>query len=91
MEDFTPGSIIIQTVTKPRFYPRCCPFLMTIIPVINCMCACVRTSAEDDNFPREGGGCVYLIMLFSLRVFFIFMFWFVRENIIPGNLGFAKY
>ena len=22
------------------------------------MCACIRTSAEDDNFLREGGGCV---------------------------------
>ena len=22
---------------------------------------CVRTSAEDDTFPREGRGCVYLI------------------------------
>ena len=25
----------IQTVTKPRFYPRLCQFLMKIIPVIN--------------------------------------------------------
>ena len=22
------------------------------------MCACIRTSAEDDNFLREGGRCV---------------------------------
>ena len=29
---------------------------MKIIPVINY--ACIRTSAEDDNFPREGGGYV---------------------------------
>ena len=45
-------------------------------------------SAEDDNFPREGGGCVYVMILFNLRVF---MYWFVRENIVPGNFGFARY
>ena len=59
---------------------------MKIIPVINCVCAWVRTSAEDDNFPREGEGNVYLMILFES-----FMFWFVRENIIPGNFGFARY
>ena len=37
--------------------------LMKIITVVNCVCACVRTSAEDDNFLKEGGGCVYLIIL----------------------------
>ena len=29
---------------------------MKFIPVINCVYTCVRTSAEEDNFPREGGG-----------------------------------
>ena len=43
---------------KPHFYPQLCQFLMTIIPVINSVCACIRMSAEDDNFPREGEGCV---------------------------------
>ena len=27
----------IQTVIKPRFYPRLCQFLMKVIPVINCV------------------------------------------------------
>ena len=61
---------------------------MKITPVINCVCACVGTSAEDDNFTREDGGRVYLMIVFNLRVF---MFWFVRENIIPGTFGFARY
>ena len=36
------------------------------------MCACVRTSAEDDNFPRRGGGggCVYLTIVFNLSLGF---------------------
>ena len=41
-----------------------------------------------DNFPTEGGGCVYVLVFIYLRVF---MFWFVRENAIPGNFGFASY
>ena len=45
-----------QTIIKPRFYLRLCQFLTKIIPVINCVCACVRTSPEDDNFPRGGAG-----------------------------------
>ena len=61
---------------------------MKSIPVINRASACVRTSTEDDNFAREGAGCMYLLILFNLKVF---MFWFGRENIIPGNLGFARY
>ena len=63
---------------------------MRIITVINRVRACVRTSAKDGNFPRKGGGCVYLMILFNLRVF---MFWFVRDsdNIIPGNFGYAGY
>ena len=51
------------------------------------MCACVKTSVEDDSFVRGGWGCVNLmIFLFNLIVF---MFWFDREGIIPGNFGFA--
>ena len=51
----------IQTVIRSRFYPRLCRFLMKIITVINLVCACVKTSAEDDDFQslskrdREGG------------------------------------
>ena len=48
----------MQTIIKPRFYPQLCQFLMTIIPVINSVGACIRMSAEDDNFLREGEGCV---------------------------------
>ena len=65
----------IQTVIKPRLYPRPCQFLMKIIPVIKCVCACVRTSAEEDNCPREGGGCVYLM---------IFLFYFLSESLCFG-------
>ena len=61
---------------------------MRIITVINRVRACVRTSAKDDNFPRKGGGCVYLMILFNLRNFTL---WFVRGNIIPGKFGFASY
>ena len=50
------------------------------------MCACVKTSAEDDNFLSERWVCVNLMILFNLRVY---KFWFVRESIIPGNFGFA--
>ena len=51
------------------------------------MCACVKTSVEDDNFLREGCECVKLVIFFfNLRVF---TFWFDRESIIPGNFGFA--
>ena len=72
------------------FLPSAGQFLMKIITVVNRVCACVRTSAEDDNFPKkgEGGGGLYLMILFNLRVF---MFWFVRDNNISGNLGFARY
>ena len=54
---------------KPRFYPQLFQFLMKIITVINRVCAYVRTSAEDDNFPREGRGAVYIMILFNVRVF----------------------
>ena len=48
-----------RTYTNSRVYPRLCQLVMTNIPAINCVCACVILSAEDDNFPRgagEGGG-----------------------------------
>ena len=51
----------IQTVIRPRSYPLLCQFLTKIIIVINLVCACVKTSAEDDDFQslskrdREGG------------------------------------
>ena len=51
-------------------------------------CACVRTSAEDDDFQREGGVCVHLMILSNLRGF---MFWSARYNIIAGQFGFARY
>ena len=47
---------------KASFYPRLCQFLMKIIPVINCVCACAKTSVEVDNFLREGWGCVNLMI-----------------------------
>ena len=50
---------------------------MKIIPVINGVYACVKTSVEDDSFLREG-------LLFTLRVF---MFWIDRESIILGNFA----
>ena len=75
---------------KASFYPRLCQFLTTVIAVINCVCACVILSAEDDNFPRGagrggggGGGGTYFYLSF--------WFWFVREYIIPGKFGFAGY
>ena len=107
----------IQTVIKPCFCPQLCQFLMKIIPVINWVCTCIKTSIEDDNFLREGWGWVNLMIFiweflrfgltekalfqviwgllgisirpndFYLRVF---MFWFDRKSIIPGNLGFAR-
>ena len=59
---------------------------MKIILVVNHVSACIRTSDEDDNFPREGGGCVYLMLLR------IFRFWFIRRRknlfqLILGLLG----
>ena len=51
------------------------------------MCTCVKTSVEDDNFLREGWGCVNLMIFYLIWEFL--SFWFDRESIIPGNLGFA--
>ena len=42
----------IQTVVRPCFYPLLCQFLMKIIIVINFVCVCVRTSAEDEDFQK---------------------------------------
>ena len=35
-----------QKTKKLRFYRRLCQFLMKIIPVINWVCACVKTSVD---------------------------------------------
>ena len=44
------------------------------------MYACVKTSVADENFLREGWGCVNLmIFLFNLR---IFTFWFDTEKVL---------
>ena len=40
----------IQIVIRPRSYPLLCEFLMKITIVINLACACVKTSAEHDDF-----------------------------------------
>ena len=67
----------IQTVIRPRFYPLLCQVLKKIIMVINPVCACVKTSAEDGDFQRlskggrggggggGGDGCVSLKILFN--------------------------
>ena len=52
----------IQTVIMLCFYPQLCQFLMKIIPVINWRRACIKMSAEDDNFLREGWRCVNLMI-----------------------------
>ena len=54
--------------------------------VINRVCACVKTSAEDDNFPREGEGCVYLIILFNLS-FCLGLSDIILFQVILGLLG----
>ena len=45
-----------QTVIRPHSYPLLCQFLMKIIIVINLVCACVKTSAEDDDFQSLSKG-----------------------------------
>ena len=59
----------LQTITKPHFYPQFCQFSKKIIPVLNSVCACIRTSAEDDNFSREDGGCVYIMIIWEFLRF----------------------
>ena len=61
----------IQTVIMPRFYPRLYQFLMKIIRVINRVCACAKTSVEDDNFLREGWGCVNLMIFIKFESFYV--------------------
>ena len=46
----------IQTVIRPPSYPLLCQFLMKIIKVITPVCACVKTSAEDDDFQSLSKG-----------------------------------
>ena len=72
----------IQTVIKPRFYPRLCQFLMTIIPVINWVCACVKTSVSNEGLGMCQPNDFDLIWEF-LR------FGLTQRSIIPGNFGFA--
>ena len=49
---------------------------------------CIRTSAEDDDFPGVGAWVMFVMILFNLKAF---MFWFATDNVIPGNFGFARY
>ena len=66
-----------QTVRKPRFYPLLCQFLMNIVIVINPVCTCVRTSAEDDDFKDfqtgggGGGGMCISDVFISLERFYV--------------------
>ena len=46
----------IQTVIRPRSYLLLCQFLTKFIIVINLVCACVKTSAEDNDFQRLSKG-----------------------------------
>ena len=69
--------VLLKTNTnryvRLRFYPVLSQCLTKIIIVINLVCACVKTSAEDDDFQRlsrVGGGVVG--MVFNSRGF---MFW----------------
>ena len=57
------GRVLLpRTNTNHCFYLWHCQFLMKIIPVINWVCACIKTSVEDDNFLREGWGFENLII-----------------------------
>ena len=76
----------MQTIIKPHFYPQLCQFLMKIIPVINWACACDKTSVEDDDFLTEG--CLGMCEPNDFYLSFYVLVWH-RENIIPGNFGFA--
>ena len=59
-----PGSRIPGTHTRisafhiyrPRFFPLLCQLFMKIVTVINPACACVRMSAEEDDFHRLSKG-----------------------------------
>ena len=56
-----------QTIIKPCFYSLLCQFFAEILIVINSVCTCVKTSAEDDVFERESWG----MCLFNFRGFYI--------------------
>ena len=47
---------------KASFLSSAVSVLMKFIPVVNWMCACVKTSVKDDNFLREGWGSVNLMI-----------------------------
>ena len=62
VEDFLLPRTNINRYKASLFQSWLCQLLMKIIPVINLVCACVKTSFEDDNFLREGRGCVNLMI-----------------------------
>ena len=45
-----------DSLKQIQTYPLLCQFLMKIMIVINLMCACVKTSAEDDDFQSLSKG-----------------------------------
>ena len=55
MEDFY-SLKQMQTVIRPRSYPLLSQFFMKIIIVINLVCACVKTTVEDDDFQSLSKG-----------------------------------
>ena len=70
----------IQTIIKPHFYPWLCQFLMKIIPVINWVWACIKTSVSNGGLGMCQPNDFYLS--------FYILVWH-RESITPGNFGFA--
>ena len=78
---------LYNNVIKPRFYPRLCQFLIKIRPVINWVCACVKTSVQDDNLLSMGG-----LGMCEPNDFYLtweFLRFALTERIVPGNFGFA--
>ena len=69
----------IQTVIKPRFYPRLCQFLMKIIPVINWVCTCVKRPVSKGGLGMCQPNDVYLFCDF-------FTFWLTLFQVILGLL-----
>ena len=66
MKMYNISTNIIQTVGRPGSYPLLCQFLTKIRIVINLVFACVKTSAEDDDFQSLSKGesvCVCFITL----------------------------
>ena len=79
----------IQTVIRPRSYPLLCQFLMKIIIVINLVCACVKTSPEDDDFKSLSKGeresvCVFyifeLLRCYVCTIQFLLLFYYEIER-----------